>query len=194
MWFVSVVGRLTATNLQVRDLFGERCNTAVAGCVKCWNLWDGCSALECHCTVEETSWPFIRCHEELDYEPQLVKLLAWMPEQAEDLGENPHMDVFIVSSRFNNLCFVGPHKYWACYSDFEMQMRTNCSLTKMFVGWQNVEVFVLPPHDRPNVIQPVPDCWVGWEPCRLLLEPLLFVLAYYSGLLLRGLEADKVLQ
>lgn len=36
-------------------------------------------------------------------------------------------------------------------------MRTNRWLIKTFVGWHNMEVFAIPPYDRPVVYVQLPD-------------------------------------
>lgn len=49
-----------------------------------------------------------------------------------------------------------PHEYWAFGCNFEMGMRTNCKLTKIFVGWNNMKVSAFSPRDFPVVYDPVP--------------------------------------
>lgn len=70
-------------------------------------------------------------------------------------------------------------------------MSLSCRLTETFVGWHNIEVFAILPIDRPVAYVLVPSRWVGWEPGCLLLVPSLFVLSYYSGLVVCGSEAEK---
>lgn len=43
----------------------------------------------------------MQCYEEEDYELRLVKLLAWMHEQAEDLVEEPFLGYFVLSLQFD---------------------------------------------------------------------------------------------
>lgn len=137
--------------LQVQGRLSERCDTVVAGWAKRWNHYGRRSALSCHCVGEETDLPFIKYREEVDYERWLVNLLPWMSRQGDGLGDKSHLNYFFVSVQFDRVWFVDHHKYWAHDCDFEMRMRTNCGLIKVFVGWHSVEVVALPPLDRPRM-------------------------------------------
>lgn len=78
--------------LKLQDLLRERCKTDVADWVKGWIHWGGCSALDCRCVGKEMNLTFMQCREEVDYELQLVELLAWMRGRANSLGDKTHLD------------------------------------------------------------------------------------------------------
>lgn len=65
-------------------------------------------------------------------------------------------------------------------------MHTSLWLTKTFVGWYNLVVISHATCDRSVMHVLVPEWWVGWEPCRLLLGPSQSVLEYYSNLTVCG--------
>lgn len=69
-------------------------------------------------------------------------------------------------------------------------MRTNCHIIKNFVQWHNVEVFLIPACERPEVFVPAPDRRIGGEPSPSLLVPSASFFGDYSILMLCGSNAD----
>lgn len=115
--------RTNCNKLQVRDRPGESRDTAVEGWAKHWNDLGGRGALDCRCVGKEMVLPFVQCREDVDYEHLLVEPPAWMPEQADGLGDKPHPDYFFVSLEFDRVCFIDRHEYLTRDCDFEMHMR-----------------------------------------------------------------------
>lgn len=67
-----------------------------------------------------------------------------MRQKAEGIGGKPHLDYFVESFRFSGVWFVDRQEYWTHDCDLLMQLITNSLLTKTFVGWHSIEVFMLP--------------------------------------------------
>lgn len=80
-----------------------------------------------------------------------------MPEQADGVGDKPHLDYYVLSYRFDSAWFGDHHEYWPCECDFELPMCTNRRLTKTLVTWINVEVFKLLSHDLLKMYVPPSD-------------------------------------
>lgn len=105
----------------------------------------------------------MQCLEKVDYDRQLVNLLAWMHEQAEVVGDKPHEDDFLDSSQFDCVWFVDHFEFLARVYELEMRMCTIGWLRKTNFGWHNVEVFATRLLHHPNIYVPVPSWWVDWE-------------------------------
>lgn len=101
----------------------------------------------------------------------MVKWLACFCDQEDGLADKQSLEYFMVSLQSDELCVVEFHENWAHYCDFEMLMCTNRGVSKMFVKWHNLEVFALPPFDRPEVYVQLPDLLLSWEPSCFLLVP-----------------------
>lgn len=63
-------------------------------------------ALHCRCVCEETDYPFVWCHLEVDHKLWLVEGAAWMLVQDYSLADKPHLESFVLSSWFDSLKFV----------------------------------------------------------------------------------------
>lgn len=92
-----------------------------------------------------------------------------MHEQEDGLADKPNLEYFVLSLPSDGLWLVDHHENWARDFYLEMCMRTNSWLTKIFVRWHDVEMFALSPRDWWVVYMSVLNCWVGWEPRRLVL-------------------------
>lgn len=68
--------RFDGNKLQVRVPLSLRREPAVPGLAKRWNHWGVCSAFGFRSFGGETDLPFLRSGEEVDYERELVALLA----------------------------------------------------------------------------------------------------------------------
>lgn len=119
--------------LQVQDLFGEHCDTAVAAWARWWNHWGDCRDLSCGCVVKEMHSPFVRCREELDDRRRLVELLTCMHDQPHCSASERNLEYFLVLQRLDGLLFVDLHELWPCDGYFESPMPMNLQLTKTFV-------------------------------------------------------------
>lgn len=93
----------------------------------------------------------------MDSECQLVEFLVCMHDRGDSLADIPNLEFFLVSLPFGGPWFADYYKYWARLCDFEVRISMNGQLTKMFVGFHNVEVFALLPLDRPVFYEPLPN-------------------------------------
>lgn len=112
---------------------------------KRWNHFGAHGTLECRCVGEGANLQFLRCREEVDYERQLVELLAWTREQAEGLFDKLQLDYFILSSRFDSVWLIDLHKHWGCDCDFKIGIHTSRRMIKTFVARHSLEEFSFHP-------------------------------------------------
>lgn len=70
-------------------------------------------------------------------------------------------------------------------------MRKDHWQTIILVGWQNVEMLMVAPRECMCMYVLMPDWLVGYEPSRLLLVSLPFVLLYYFAALFLESEVNK---
>lgn len=61
----------------------------------------------------------------------MVDLLAGMRERGDAVADKASFEYFVVSSRFDVLCFIDGHADWARDCHLEMQTRTNLWLIRM---------------------------------------------------------------
>lgn len=83
------------------------------------------------------------------------------------------------------------HNDSACGCDFKMPVYTNFRLKNTFLGWHNVENFILSTRNRQKMYVPRSDWWDGWEATQLLLVSSSSVFSYYSSLLFPSSKVDK---
>lgn len=112
--FFGLVGfvcmRTDGNQLEMWNLFGERCNKPVPGKTKSCDHWGGHIALDSCCGVEEANWAFVQGGVEVDNEPHLVELLVCMCEKADGIGDKPQMDYFVKSLQFECMWIVDYHE------------------------------------------------------------------------------------
>lgn len=112
---------------------------------------------------------FGQCRKEVDYERWLVELLEWMSEQADRFGKkNTSGLLSCVIVVLQDVVFRSS-QILGCNCNFKLWMPISRRLTKTLIGWHNAEIFSLLLCNCSKLCVPVHDCWVGWEPSRLLL-------------------------
>lgn len=92
------------------------------------------------------------------------------------------------------ICFSRPYDrvgwyenldHWAKKFAFEYKWRT-LKRSPVMVGCHNIELYAIPPSQRPTFHVLVPDWWVEWESPKRMFVPTTPVFAYLSGVLLSG--------
>lgn len=84
------------------------------------------------CVDKEMDLTFVRSHEEVDCERQVVESLACMHDQEDSLADKPNPKFFVVPPRFERLWFIDCREYSAGDCNFDMPMHRNGWLTRTF--------------------------------------------------------------
>lgn len=109
-----------------------------------------------------------------------------MREIGDRLTDSPNLEHFVLSMRFDGFGSLTIMSIGRAIAILKRVGRMNHLLIKTLVEWHNVEVFTLPHCDLTTMYVSVPDCWVSWEPSRLLSMQSPSIFLYYCGLMLCG--------
>lgn len=116
---------------------------AVSTWKKCWWYWGGPSVSELSYNFSDTDWPWVCYYYQLVYEQRLGEIAAHICCLSEDDWSSMLDDVLAISRAYDQFYTIENLAYWA--RDIELEFRKCHNCCCVFLGWNNVEAFALPP-------------------------------------------------